>query len=139
MKSAVSLSLRSDPQRASRIVGLIDHHAIAESYSTKGRTSRGGVCHYVTVLILARSTTATIACVVEHAQLRLSRNDGRASARPDVHGREAVGIDGVHRGALVRPRRRRADPGENGGPPAFAQNSGQPQLFIAVLPQGCIC
>lgn len=30
--------LRDDPDRASRIVGLIDHHAIAESYSTKGPT-----------------------------------------------------------------------------------------------------
>ena len=31
-------ALREDPERASRIVGLIDHHAIAESYSTKGPT-----------------------------------------------------------------------------------------------------
>jgi manganese-dependent inorganic pyrophosphatase len=31
-------ALREDPDRASRIVGLIDHHAIAESYSTKGPT-----------------------------------------------------------------------------------------------------
>eukprot|EP01044_Picomonas_judraskeda_P040191 COSAG03_NODE_19614_length_333_cov_1.072650_1_plen_49_part_10 len=31
-------ALRDDPERASHIVGLIDHHAIAESYSTKGPT-----------------------------------------------------------------------------------------------------
>ena len=31
-------ALRDDPERASHIVGLIDHHAIAESYSTTGPT-----------------------------------------------------------------------------------------------------
>jgi manganese-dependent inorganic pyrophosphatase len=59
-------ALREDPDRASRIVGLIDHHAIAESYSTKGPT------------FMDVRPWGSMASIVAHSYIR----DGRTLERP---------------------------------------------------------
>uniref|UniRef100_A0A7R9XUH5 DHHA2 domain-containing protein n=1 Tax=Prasinoderma coloniale TaxID=156133 RepID=A0A7R9XUH5_9VIRI len=60
-------SLREDPQRAKRIVGLIDHHALAEGFSSAGP------------LVIDVRPWGSMSSIVAHLYVRLS-----AKMRPEV-------------------------------------------------------